>query len=59
MRAEAVCGTGTFAKQADCAVAIVPGSGSARALSDLGHRLLLTAAADVEAVTREPTRLTW
>ncbi|MEU7872122.1 DUF1876 domain-containing protein [Dactylosporangium sp. NPDC049140] len=31
----------------------------ARALSDLGHRLLLTAAADIEAVSAEPVRLTW
>jgi Domain of unknown function (DUF1876) len=30
---------------------------AARALSDLGHRLLLTAAADVEAVTNERVRL--
>lgn len=32
---------------------------AARALSDLGHRLLLAAAADVEAVTEQPARLTW
>ncbi|WP_432971381.1 DUF1876 domain-containing protein [Dactylosporangium sp. CA-233914] len=31
----------------------------ARALSDLGHRLLLTAAADIEAVSDKPTHLTW
>jgi len=30
---------------------------AARALNDLGHRLLLAAAADIEAVTDEPTRL--
>jgi hypothetical protein len=29
----------------------------ARALNDLGHRLLLTTAADIEAVTDEPVRL--
>ncbi|GAA2635592.1 DUF1876 domain-containing protein [Dactylosporangium fulvum] len=29
----------------------------ARALSDLGHRLLLTAAADIEAVSDQPVRL--
>jgi hypothetical protein len=32
---------------------------AARALSDLGHRLLLTAAADIEAVVDEPARVTW
>jgi hypothetical protein len=32
---------------------------AARALSDLGHRLLLTTAADIEAVSAEPVRLTW
>ena len=41
----------------------VPGIGeelaAARALSDLGHRLLLTAAADVAAVCAGPVRLTW
>jgi hypothetical protein len=31
---------------------------AARALSDLGHRLLLAAANDIEAVTHEPVRLT-
>jgi hypothetical protein len=30
---------------------------TARALSDLGHRLLLTAARDIESVTREPVRV--
>ena len=30
---------------------------AARALTDLGHRLLLTAAGDIESVLREPTRL--
>ena len=30
----------------------------ARALSDLGHRLLITAAQDIEQVTNEPVRLT-
>jgi hypothetical protein len=30
---------------------------AARALSDLGHRLLLTAAADIEAVTHQPVSL--
>lgn len=30
---------------------------AARALTDLGHRLLLTAAADIESVTRQPARL--
>jgi hypothetical protein len=30
---------------------------AARALSDLGHRLLLAAAADIQAVTNEPVRL--
>jgi hypothetical protein len=30
---------------------------AARALADLGHRLLLTAAADIEAVTKQPTHL--
>jgi len=30
---------------------------TARALNDLGHRLLLAAAGDVEAVTHEPVRL--
>ncbi len=30
----------------------------ARALTDLGHRLLITAAKDVEQVTDEPVRLT-
>ena len=30
----------------------------ARALSDLGHRLLITAAQDLEQVTDEPARLT-
>jgi hypothetical protein len=30
----------------------------ARALTDLGHRLLITAAQDIEQVTREPARLT-
>ncbi|MFG2041724.1 DUF1876 domain-containing protein [Dactylosporangium sp. NPDC048998] len=30
---------------------------AARALSDLGHQLLLTAAADIQAVTDEPVRL--
>jgi hypothetical protein len=29
----------------------------ARALTDLGHRLLITAAQDVEQVTNEPVRL--
>jgi hypothetical protein len=29
----------------------------ARALNDLGHRLLFTAAADIQAVTDEPVRL--
>ena len=29
----------------------------ARALTDLGHRLLITAARDVEQVTNEPVRL--
>lgn len=29
----------------------------ARALSDLGHRLLVTAATDIEDVTHEPVRL--
>ncbi|MFI5916796.1 dsRBD fold-containing protein [Dactylosporangium sp. NPDC051541] len=32
---------------------------AARALSDLGHRLLLTAAADIEAVCLQPARITW
>ena len=32
---------------------------AARALSELGHRLLLTAAADIEAVVDEPARVTW
>ncbi|WP_433605962.1 DUF1876 domain-containing protein [Dactylosporangium sp. CA-139114] len=32
---------------------------AARALSDLGHRLLLAAAADIEAVSAQPARLTW
>ncbi|GAA3293256.1 DUF1876 domain-containing protein [Dactylosporangium vinaceum] len=32
---------------------------AARALSDLGHRLLLTAAADVAAVAEQPVHLTW
>jgi hypothetical protein len=31
---------------------------AARALSDLGQRLLLTAAADIDAVSPEPVRLT-
>jgi hypothetical protein len=31
---------------------------AARALADLGHRLLITAAADVTQVTDEPARLT-
>lgn len=30
----------------------------ARALTDLGHRLLITAAQDIEQVTNEPVRLT-
>jgi hypothetical protein len=30
---------------------------AARALTDLGHRLLLAAAGDIESVLREPTRL--
>jgi hypothetical protein len=30
----------------------------ARALTDLGHRLLVTAARDIRAVTREPVQLT-
>jgi Rv2632c-like len=30
----------------------------ARALTDLGHRLLITAASDLEQVTAEPVRLT-
>jgi hypothetical protein len=30
----------------------------ARALTDLGHRLLITAAMDLEQVTNEPVRLT-
>jgi hypothetical protein len=30
----------------------------ARALTDLGHRLLITAAQDLEQVTSEPVRLT-
>ena len=30
----------------------------ARALTDLGHRLLITAATDLEQVTHEPARLT-
>lgn len=30
----------------------------ARALTDLGHRLLVTAAGDIRAVTHEPVRLT-
>jgi hypothetical protein len=30
---------------------------AARALTDLGHRLLLTAAADIAAVTDKPVRL--
>jgi hypothetical protein len=30
----------------------------ARALSDLGHRLLITAAQDIEQITAEPVRLT-
>jgi hypothetical protein len=30
---------------------------TARALTDLGHRLLLTAAADIEAVSDAPVRL--
>jgi len=29
----------------------------ARALSDLAHRLLIAAAADIEAITHEPVRL--
>jgi hypothetical protein len=29
----------------------------ARALNDLGHRLLLAAAGDIEAITNEPVRL--
>ncbi|WP_432824530.1 DUF1876 domain-containing protein [Dactylosporangium sp. CA-092794] len=29
----------------------------ARALSDLGHQLLLTAAADIQAITDEPVRI--
>jgi Domain of unknown function (DUF1876) len=31
---------------------------AARALSDLGHRLLITAAQDIEQITAEPVRLT-
>jgi hypothetical protein len=31
---------------------------AARALSDLGHVLLVTAATDIEAVTAEPVRIT-
>ncbi|GAA4216342.1 dsRBD fold-containing protein [Actinocatenispora rupis] len=31
---------------------------AARALTDLGYRLLLTAAGDIQAVTHEPVRLT-
>jgi sorbitol-specific phosphotransferase system component IIA len=30
----------------------------ARALTDLGHRLLITAAQDIEQITNEPVRLT-
>jgi hypothetical protein len=30
---------------------------TARALSDLGHRLLVTAAQDIESVTRTPVEL--
>jgi hypothetical protein len=30
---------------------------AARALSDLGHRLLVTAARDIESVTRAPARV--
>ena len=30
---------------------------AARALTDLGHRLLIAAARDIEAVTRSPVRL--
>jgi hypothetical protein len=32
---------------------------AARALSDLGHQLLLTAAADIEAAVNEPAHVTW